>query len=82
MLSHYAKHIAEKHELTTGKSSKNSKLISSLTDKQRYVIHELNLKQAVDAGLELTKIHRVIEFNSKTVDERFHRLQYKQKKRV
>ena len=65
VLSPYAKHIAEKHELTIGKSSKNSKLISSLTDKQRYVIHELNLKQAVDAGLELTKIHRVIEFNQK-----------------
>ena len=62
VLSPYAKHIAEKHELTTGESSK---LISSLTDKQRYVIHKLNLKQAVDAGLKLTKIHRVIEFNQK-----------------
>ena len=62
MLSLYAKHIAEKHELTIGKSSK---LISSLNDKTRYVIHEMNLKQAVDAGLILTKIHRVIEFNQK-----------------
>ena len=62
VLSPYAKHIAEKHELTIGKSSK---LISSLTDKTRYVIHEMNLKQAVDAGLKLTKIHRVVEFNQK-----------------
>ena len=62
LLSPYAKHIAEKHELTIGKSSK---LISSLTDKTRYVIHEMNLKQAVDAGLKLTKIHRVVEFNQK-----------------
>ena len=38
---------------------------SSLTDKKRYVIHEMNLKQAVDAGLILTKIHRVIQFDQK-----------------
>ena len=62
MLSPYAKYIAEKHVLVGGK---NRKLISSLTDKKRYVIHEMNLKQAVDAGLVLTKIHRVIEFKQK-----------------
>ena len=62
LLSPYAKHIAEKNELTIGKSSK---LISSLTDKTRYFIHEMNLKQAVDASLILTKIHRVIEFKQK-----------------
>ena len=62
MLSPYSKFIAKKHELTKGKSSK---LISSLTDKKHYVIHEMNLKQAVDAGLILIKIHRVIEFNQK-----------------
>ena len=62
MLSPYATNIAEKHGLVGGK---NNKLISSLTDKKRYVIHEMNLKQAVDAGLVLTKIHRVIEFKQK-----------------
>ena len=60
VLSPYAKHIAKKHELVGGK---NSILVSSLTDKKRYVIHEMNLKQAADAGLILTKIHRVIELN-------------------
>ena len=59
MLSPYAKSIADKHELTSGKSSK---LIASMNNKTKYVIHEMNLKQAVDAGLILTKIHRVIEF--------------------
>ena len=62
MLSPYATYIAEKHGLFGGKSSK---LVSSLTDKKRYVIHEMNLKQAADAGLVLTKIHRVIELKQK-----------------
>ena len=62
MLSPYSKFIAKKHELARGKSSK---LISSLTDKKRYVIHEMNLKRAFDGGLILTKIHRVIEFYQK-----------------
>ena len=62
MLSPYSKFIAKKHELARGE---NSKLISSLTDKKRYVLPEINLKQAVDGGLILTKIHRVIEFCQK-----------------
>ena len=62
MLSPYAKSIADKHELTSGKSSK---LIASMNNKTKYVIHEMNLKQAVDAGLILTKIHRIIEFKQK-----------------
>ena len=62
VLSPYARYIAEKHELTIAKSSK---LISSLTEKTRYVIHEMNLKQAVDAGLILTKIHRLVEYNQR-----------------
>ena len=61
-LSPYAKDIAEKHGLTSGKAGK---LIASLNNKTKYVIHEMNLKQAVDAGLVLTKIHRVIEFKQK-----------------
>ena len=62
MLSTYSKFNAKKYELARGKSSK---LISSLTDKKRYVIHEMNLKLAVDAGLILAKIYRLIEFKQK-----------------
>ena len=38
------------------------KLISNLCDKKKYVIHVQALKQALDHGLVLEKIHRVIQF--------------------
>jgi hypothetical protein len=62
MLSSYCKGIAKEHGV---KPSKYTKLISSLADKKKYVIHERNLKQAIEAGLVLKKIHRVLEFNQK-----------------
>ena len=40
-LSPYAKSIADKHELSSGKSSK---LIASMNNKTKYVIHEMNLE--------------------------------------
>ena len=69
MLSPYAKFIADKHELTSGKSSK---LYASMNNKIKYVIHGMNPKQAVDAGLILTEIHRVIEFKQKPWMEDFN----------
>ena len=79
MLSPYAKCITEKHGLVGGR---NSNLVSSLTDKKRYVIHEMNFKQAVDAGLVLTKIHRVIEFKQKPWMKDFIDFNINKKKRV
>ena len=38
------------------------KLVPNLYDKEKYVIHIKALKQALDHGLVLKKIHRVIEF--------------------
>ena len=41
------------------------KLVCNLYDKKKYVVHIKSLKQALNHGLKLKKIHRVIEFNQK-----------------
>ena len=42
--------------------NKVEKLVTSTEDKEKYVIHIAALKQALNHGLVLKKIHRVIEF--------------------
>ena len=44
---------------------KSKKLICIIEDKERYVIHIRALKQALNHGLKLKKVHRVIQFNQK-----------------
>jgi len=43
--------------------NKVEKLITNLRDKKKYVVHYQNLKQYLDLGLKLKKIHRGITFN-------------------
>ena len=45
------------------KIDKTQMLVCNLHDKKKYVVHISILKQALDHGLELKKVHRVIEFN-------------------
>ena len=45
------------------KIDKCSKLICNLYDKKYYVVHIRSLKQALNHGLILKKVHRVIQFN-------------------
>ena len=45
------------------KIDKTQKLVRNLHDKKKFVAHISILKQALDHGLKLKKVHRVIEFN-------------------
>ena len=47
------------------KVNKCKKLICSIYDKEKYIVHIRTLKQALKYGLELQKVHRAIEFNQK-----------------
>ena len=45
------------------KIDKCKKLVCNLRNKKKYVVHIRSLKQALNYGLNLKKVHRIIEFN-------------------
>ena len=47
------------------KIEKVKKLVANLCDKTEYVIQTRNLKQALNHGLVLKKLHRIIKFKKK-----------------
>ena len=47
------------------KIDKCKKLFCNLQNKKKYVVHIKSLKQALNHGLKLKKIHKIIEFNQK-----------------
>ena len=60
MLSDYCKNIASKYSISTGLVHK---LIPTLSNKEKYVLHYRNLQLYTDLGLKIIKVHRVLEFN-------------------
>ena len=47
------------------KIDKCKKLVSNLHNKKKYIVHIKSLKQALNHGLKLKRVHRIIEFNQK-----------------
>ena len=60
MLLGHCKKIAEKYNILIGQVNK---LIPTLSNKEKYVLRYQNLQLYLDLGLNLTKVHRVLEFN-------------------
>ena len=63
----YPKHLHGSHEdlsflLERMKIGKCKKLVCNLYDKKNYVVHIRSLKKALNHGLILNKVHRVIQF--------------------
>ena len=59
MLSDYQKNLAEK----LGTKPGGTKLCLTLNDKEQYTCHYIQLKQMLEMGLKIKKVHRVLQFN-------------------
>ena len=62
MLSDYCQKIKNRFKISSGNVHK---LIPTLHHKEKYVLHEENLKLYLRLGLKSKKVHRVLQFNQK-----------------
>ena len=60
MLSEYCKKIRQKYNISVGQVHK---LVPTLSNKEKYVLHYRNLQLYIDLGLKVTKVHKVLEFS-------------------
>jgi hypothetical protein len=60
MLSEYCREIREKYKISVGGVGK---LVTTLNEKEKYVVHSRNLQLYIKLGLKVKKIHRALQFN-------------------
>ena len=58
----YSENLHESHRYLPFLPVKKDKLLTTLEDKTNYIVTLSTLKQALDHGLSLKKVHRVISF--------------------
>ncbi|XP_042150101.1 uncharacterized protein LOC121838100 [Ixodes scapularis] len=68
-LSDYQKSLIDKFEMP--KEESTTKLLLTLHDKKKYVLHYRILKPYIQLGLEVIKIHRVLKFSQRAFLKEF-----------
>ena len=67
-------------EVKEPKDEKTNKLILSLNDKNKYVVHIRTLQFYLKHGLKLKKIHRAITFEQKEILKPYIEFKHREKK--